>query len=443
MATNRPRRAGPGNGSREPLRHDSARGRAIAAFVLAAPQGKPDRTRAPRGESKAWQPLVAGGSALWLDAADLQACLDAWSGEFSGLTTNNSLLNGEVQKGGYDDLIPQAGEMLRRAESGLSDQDLVTDVALVLNAVHALAMSDALGVDVSVELHTDIAYDAEASYEAGRLLHAISPERFIVKIPSTPAGLLAARRLGDEGVRVNVTLGFSARQNRLIAEFAQPHFVNVFLGRVDSLLDSSGLPTTAEGGHSPGIRTVHASQRMLRGRHPGAEGARDVRQIAASLRSVDQLPLLRGIDVLTIPVALAAKYAERPATTFPGEDEPARPAPDDAEEQLLRDERVETFWDPGDVAGVAARQITVRELETDAERVQAVLIDSGLGDLFPHWSEEDRARIAADGKIPDWSHWRDRVRDGTASWDGLLTAAGLADFERAQRELDARIRKLL
>ncbi|MCH7646660.1 MAG: transaldolase, partial [Nitrospinae bacterium] len=48
--------------------------------------------------------------------------------------------------------------------------------------------------DVSVELHTNLARDAEVSYQYGKRFHAICPDRFTVKVPLTPEGLIAARR---------------------------------------------------------------------------------------------------------------------------------------------------------------------------------------------------------------------------------------------------------
>jgi len=66
--------------------------------------------------------------------------------------------------------------------------------------------------------------------------------------------------------------------------------------------------------------------------------------------------------------------------------------------------------------------------------------DHGFGDLFPELDAADRKRIAADGKIPKYEPWTERVKAGTASWDGLLTESALASFATDQGKLDARIR---
>ena len=37
------------------------------------------------------------GSELWLDTGDIEAAAEPWTEEFTALTTNNTLLNAEVQ----------------------------------------------------------------------------------------------------------------------------------------------------------------------------------------------------------------------------------------------------------------------------------------------------------------------------------------------------------
>ncbi|MBN2764675.1 MAG: hypothetical protein JXR41_16395, partial [Bacteroidales bacterium] len=49
-----------------------------------------------------WQALRDTGTELWLDTGDIEEAEANWSGEMSALTTNNTLLNNEIQKGIYD-----------------------------------------------------------------------------------------------------------------------------------------------------------------------------------------------------------------------------------------------------------------------------------------------------------------------------------------------------
>jgi hypothetical protein len=67
----------------------------------------------------------------------------------------------------------------------------------------------------------------------------------------------------------------------------------------------------------------------------------------------------------------------------------------------------------------------------------------GAGDLFPTFTADEASRVAKEGKIPVHASWRDRVKAGTASWDGILTAAALASFTIDQQALDDRIRRFV
>src|ERR1041385_5453555 len=177
-----------------------------------------------------WKSLRELGTELWLDTGDMEGARAIWAQEFSALTTNNTLLNTEVQKGIYDDLIGRTAKIL----GGLDEDRQVAEIGIVLNARHGLRIAQLFGVKVSVELHTSLAHDTAATIDVGRRIHRICPERFIVKAPFTAESLLAVRKLRSMGVPVNLTLGFSARQNYLAARFAGPSYVNVFLGRLNA-----------------------------------------------------------------------------------------------------------------------------------------------------------------------------------------------------------------
>ena len=66
----------------------------------------------------------------------------------------------------------------------------------------------------------------------------------VAKIPMTPDGVRALSVLSKEGVRVNVTLVFSASQ-ALLAAKAGAYFVSPFLGRLDDI-SSDGLTLLRE-----------------------------------------------------------------------------------------------------------------------------------------------------------------------------------------------------
>ncbi len=46
-----------------------------------------------------WESLRETGTELWLDTGDMEEAEANWSAEMSALTTNNTLINSEIQKG--------------------------------------------------------------------------------------------------------------------------------------------------------------------------------------------------------------------------------------------------------------------------------------------------------------------------------------------------------
>ncbi|GAB4136522.1 MAG: hypothetical protein Fur0037_01140 [Planctomycetota bacterium] len=417
--------------------HDSRLAETIASFCREGHDPPPKGLRDSFPSSPIWKAVAATGTSLWLDTGDVEAAGKLWTREFQALTTNNTLLNKEVQKGIYDDLIPRAAALVKNAGADLEPAAVVKEVAFVLNAVHGLSLVRSFDADVSVELHTDVANDAEASYHYARRFQAICPDRFIVKIPLTPAGILVARRLSDEGVRLNFTLGFSARQNALIALLARPTWVNVFMGRINAFVKDNGLGD----GENAGEKATLASQRELR-RLDRERGIR-VRQIGASMRNGGQVRDLMGLDVFTIPTSAASDFLA------------GDPDPDSFGDRTQDDPKVE-FAEGADPTGLDAfwsvddgfRSMLSAAAEAFSEKWSAsdllsFLRDHGCGDLFPSFDPPQIERLTRETKIPRHASWKDMVAAGTCSWDGALTAAALCSFAQDQKALDYRIRGLL
>ncbi|MEZ6035844.1 MAG: transaldolase family protein [Planctomycetota bacterium] len=421
--------------SRAP-QHDSPLARDVAAFCLEQVQDA-QQQRSSFPSSELWAAVAKTGTSLWLDTGDVDAARELWVREFEALTTNNTLLNKEVQKGIYDQLVPGTAKLLR--EKGVAGDDVVQEIAFVLNAVHGLKLVRTFDADVSVELHTAISNDAEASYQYGKRFHAICPDRFIVKVPLTPAGLLAARRLSDDGIRLNFTLGFSARQNWLIGMLARPTWVNVFMGRINAFVSDNKLGD----GKNAGEKATLASQRGLR--RMGKQGGPTVRQIGASMRNGQQVADLLGLDVFTMPTGAAKGYLDlKPAmdsiTDKTGDD----PAVTFGADVDAAKEGLNCFWEiTAGFEKAAAAAAALDPNKATATDVLAALAANGAGDLFPQFSADEAARVAKEGKIPVHKSWSERVRAGTASWDGVLTAAALASFTEDQTALDDRIRGLI
>jgi transaldolase len=78
-----------------------------------------------------------------------------------------------------------------------------------------------------------VSTETDGMLREGRELAAID-EHIIVKVPFTKAGVRACKILTEEGVRVNVTLVFSAAQALLAAKVGA-YFVSPFIGRLDDI----------------------------------------------------------------------------------------------------------------------------------------------------------------------------------------------------------------
>jgi transaldolase len=85
-----------------------------------------------------------------------------------------------------------------------------------------------------------VATDAAGMITEGRELAGID-EHIVVKVPFTREGVKAVKTLSAEGIRVNVTLIFSATQALLAAKVGAA-YVSPFVGRLDDIAsDGMGL----------------------------------------------------------------------------------------------------------------------------------------------------------------------------------------------------------
>jgi transaldolase len=95
---------------------------------------------------------------------------------------------------------------------------------------HVAAICELVAADVSAEVTS---LDTEGMLREGREYAAIAPN-VVVKCPLTTDGLRATRQLTSEGIKVNVTLCFSAAQAILAAK-AGAAYISPFIGRLDDI----------------------------------------------------------------------------------------------------------------------------------------------------------------------------------------------------------------
>jgi transaldolase len=95
---------------------------------------------------------------------------------------------------------------------------------------HIAAICKIVSGPVSAECTSE---DAEGMVSQGRDYSKIAPN-VVIKCPLTREGLKATNTLSNEGIKVNVTLCFSAAQAILAAK-AGASFISPFLGRLDDI----------------------------------------------------------------------------------------------------------------------------------------------------------------------------------------------------------------
>lgn len=137
--------------------------------------------------------------------------------------------------------------------------------------------------------------DAEGMIKEGREIAKIHPN-MVVKIPMTAEGLKATKVLAAEGIKVNVTLIFTANQ-ALLAARAGAAYVSPFVGRLDDISESGVelIETVSE------IFNLHNIQTEI---------------IAASIRHTAHVTdcALAGADIATVPYKVIEQMTHHPLT---------------------------------------------------------------------------------------------------------------------------------
>jgi len=381
------------------------------------------------------QPLMKAchetGSSVWLDTGDMEAIDQLITPEVSALTTNNTLLNKEVQKGIYDSIIVENAHRFDE----LPPQKRTVEIAFLLNALHALRLVKRYGGMVSVELHTDLTHDVDGIVHYGQRFHKIAPKNFLIKVPMSPSGIIGARKLHDMGIPVNFTLLFSVRQNMLASLVAQPAYTNVFMGRIGAYMHDNKLGNAS----GPGEKTVHHAQKCLRTLRNDL--GLKTKLIAASIRDYTQLPALCGIDVMTVPAKVMTEGLEKlkgPYHPMNDHDFNIIYEPGVATSEI----QIDKLWNVSDNEKRLFRHLQNNVPQSAWELVD-ILREEGIPDIFPHLTPIEELHIANDGKIPRHDRWTSIIARGETAIDTLLTLAGVAAFTKDQKELDERVKKLV
>ena len=377
--------------------------------------------------------LTALGSELWIDTGDLEKAQSIWKSELAALTTNNTLANQVVQSGVMDETIRDTVKKLKIVGAKLSDDEMVTEIGFVINCKIALRLVQAFKVKVSVELHPAMSRDIAKSLTYARRYYKVCPEKFIIKIPLTPEGFLAVRTLRKEGMPINFTLGFSARQNYLAARLSNPTYVNVFLGRLNQVVIDNGLGS----GEMVGEKVTLATQGALwdlRTEDPDVT----TKLIGASIRNGNQVAALAGLDVLTIPPSAMEDFLE----TCGSKELKSHVSDDitpgiDSGSSLAG--KFDALWEVSDSFKKFVDSLLSQEgLDSMTGNGFRAFCDENKSDLFHPFSDAEFDTITEHGKIPRLEAW-----PNTIALDDLMTQSALQSFAKDQKALDERIRSFI
>src|SRR6267378_1743718 len=171
------------------------------------------------------QELHSMGQSIWLDSIDRRMLTDGElerrirDDALTGMTSNPTIFQKALASSdAYD-------EQLLAAEQGLTPMQLfelvettdVRDACDLFAGVYSLTR----GADgfVSIEVSPGVSRSADATVEeARRLWKTVDRPNVMVKVPGTPEGAIAVRRLIAEGINVNITLLFAIEAHERVIE---------------------------------------------------------------------------------------------------------------------------------------------------------------------------------------------------------------------------------
>ena len=187
-------------------------------------------------------------------------------------------------------------EITKLKNLGLAD-GVTTNPSLILKAGRnfqsiAKDICELIEGPVSLEVSSSSIDQMRAEAEKLRVIS----ENVVVKLPMTWNGLKVCQDLANSGIKVNMTLCFTANQAILAAK-AGAEFVSPFVGRLDDTkIDGVGLIKE--------IRTIYDNYTFR------------TKILAASIRSLEHIKncAIAGAEAVTAPPAILRELVSHPLT---------------------------------------------------------------------------------------------------------------------------------
>jgi transaldolase len=409
------------------------------------PAGEPAR---PRLTSSPLLAAVrrAGTAHIYADTADvreLAPLITARDGslfqEIDGNTANQPLVYKVIGRYLEADDWRTVADRLRSLQPGLTDADLIPLVYAIVCGRVGNDMARAYGAgrawEVSLQLHMGLGRDAEASKRVGRCLRRMVPSG-VVKVPFTPHQphcFLIARDLEREGIPVNFTSTFSARQAVAAGLLSNVTLTNIFMGRLNQ-----GLKSTSLGEH-----VDLEAQRALR--HLRRDAGIKTLLIVASVRDWQTFVRVAGCDVFTAPCDAIRGYMEQqdiPPAEVRSQLETSYESnlgiADDVITALGRERIARLYRVEPELIQFMRELRSSRDYQDlrDGDQLYKRFDQAGFGDLFyaptaADWQEFRKS------KLPDLN----ASLTGRLPLDTLFTLLADADFDKSQEDMNRQIQQ--
>lgn len=361
--------------------------------------------------------------------------------EVDGNTTNQPL----VEKV-FDRLLETEGpgtvrswvRTLREANPHLELGEATVIVYSILNARLAWEVIGRFAAGrtwhVSLELHTALGADRAGSVRIGRCLGRAVPGA-LVKVaftPDHPHAFLIARDLEEQGIAVNFTATFSARQVVAAALLANPHRTNIFLGRLNE-----GLRAQVLGEHI----LLEAQRHMRRLR---AQYGLHTLNMGASVRRAETLAITAGCDAYTVPTAALKAFLAQQDLVLENRTDADLSSELGVDPQTVEAvggmDRIRRLYEvePEFVEFLVALRSSAEFARMDGDALGERFERAGFSDLFYRPSPEEWQALRK-SKLPDLAS--PLVR--RIPLDTLMSLLAVGDFANFQDRMDAKILGIL
>jgi transaldolase len=202
------------------------------------------------------------------------------------------------------------------------------------------------------------------------------------------------------------------------------------MGRLNAFVADNDLGDCGNIGEKA---TIATQREILELRKSGKSSSR---LIGASMRDGKQVEALAGIDVMTMPLKVAAEFENMGIVPV---------------SQVKHDPKLKcrlgvlnSLWNVPDEFKECVKELVEQDIDQfSPESFIRYFHEHGFGDLFPELSARDVKTIRSDGKIPVYEHWQPKLENGDIGLDALMNISALQAFAEDQKALDKRIKSII